>query len=141
MAVADEQGFASFYAAAYPRLVAQLLAVTGNLQEAEDVVREAFARASVRRERLCVYQVPEAWVRRSPTTSRSAGCAERGVGWCWRHGSDRLRTSRRCHPTGSRWWRRLAGCRCGSAKCSCRTTEPVCPSIRSGGSSGSRLDR
>lgn len=64
MATDDEQGFASFYAAAYPRLVAQLLAVTGNLQEAEDVVQEAFARASVRWQRLCVYQVPEAWVRR-----------------------------------------------------------------------------
>jgi RNA polymerase sigma-70 factor (ECF subfamily) len=64
MAVADKQGFASFHAAAYPRLVAQLLAVTGNLQEAEDVVQEAFARASVRWDRLCAYQVPEARVRR-----------------------------------------------------------------------------
>jgi RNA polymerase sigma-70 factor, ECF subfamily len=64
MASEDEQDFASFYGSAYPRLVAQILAVTGNLQEAEDVVQEAFARASVRWQRLRAYEVPEAWVRR-----------------------------------------------------------------------------
>jgi DNA-directed RNA polymerase specialized sigma24 family protein len=32
------------YDAAYPRLVGQLIAVTGSREEAEDVVQEAFAR-------------------------------------------------------------------------------------------------
>ena len=36
------------YAAAYPRLVGQLVGVTGDPAEAEDVVMEAFARAAAR---------------------------------------------------------------------------------------------
>jgi RNA polymerase sigma-70 factor, ECF subfamily len=56
--------FESFYAAAFQRLAGQLFVVTGDLQEAEDVTQEAFARASVRWARLRTYDVPEAWVRR-----------------------------------------------------------------------------
>jgi DNA-directed RNA polymerase specialized sigma24 family protein len=41
---ADE--FAAFYAGAFARPVGQLLLVTGELHEAEDVVQEALARAS-----------------------------------------------------------------------------------------------
>jgi RNA polymerase sigma-70 factor (ECF subfamily) len=59
---ADE--FAAFYAGAFARLVGQLLLVTGELHEAEDVVQEAFARASTRWSRLRDFDAPEAWVRR-----------------------------------------------------------------------------
>jgi RNA polymerase sigma-70 factor, ECF subfamily len=60
--VADD--FDAFYAASYHRVLKQLVLVTGELAEAEDVVQEAFARASVRWERLRRYELPEAWVRR-----------------------------------------------------------------------------
>ena len=56
--------FEEFYIGAVGRLLGQLLPVTGDLHEAEEVVQEAFARASVRWSRLRDYDVPEAWVRR-----------------------------------------------------------------------------
>jgi RNA polymerase sigma-70 factor (ECF subfamily) len=59
-----ERGFEEFYASSYGRLVVQVLAVTGNLADAEDAVQEAFARASVRWGRIGGYDLPEAWVRR-----------------------------------------------------------------------------
>lgn len=62
MAAAEE--FEQFYDAAFGRLVGQLFVVTGDLHEAEDVVQEAFARASTRWSRIQTYQLPEAWVRR-----------------------------------------------------------------------------
>ena len=40
------------YTASYRKLVAQLYAVTGNRQEAEDVVQEAFMRAIPRGEQV-----------------------------------------------------------------------------------------
>jgi DNA-directed RNA polymerase specialized sigma24 family protein len=46
------------------RLIGQLFPVTGDLHEAEEVVQEAFARASTRWRRIRDYDVPEAWVRR-----------------------------------------------------------------------------
>ena len=46
------------------RLLGQLFPVTGDLHEAEEIVQEAFARASTRWARLRDYDVPEAWVRR-----------------------------------------------------------------------------
>ena len=57
-------GFDEFYLRNYKRLVAELYGVVGNLQEAEDVVQEAFARASTRWDRVGGYDLPEAWVRR-----------------------------------------------------------------------------
>lgn len=51
------------YAASYRRLVAQLYAVTGNRQEAEDVVQEAFMRAMGRWDDVRTYDNAEAWLR------------------------------------------------------------------------------
>jgi RNA polymerase sigma-70 factor (ECF subfamily) len=62
MATGDD--FEGFFAMAYPRLVRQLFAVVGDVDEAEDVVQEAFARAAVRWQRICTYDDPQAWVRR-----------------------------------------------------------------------------
>jgi DNA-directed RNA polymerase specialized sigma24 family protein len=62
--MAGPREFETFYAASYRRLVTQLLGVTGNLHDAEDVVQEAFARAAVRWRRVSEYEAPEAWVRR-----------------------------------------------------------------------------
>jgi RNA polymerase sigma-70 factor, ECF subfamily len=59
-----DQEFEEFYQATAPRLVGQLLALTGDLHDAEDVVQEAFIRASVRWSRIRAYDRPEAWVRR-----------------------------------------------------------------------------
>ena len=60
----DETSFEEFYAGVFNRLVGQLVLVTGNLQEAEDVVQEALTRAAGRWARLRAYNVPEIWVRR-----------------------------------------------------------------------------
>jgi RNA polymerase sigma-70 factor (ECF subfamily) len=62
--VPHEDEFEVFYATAYARLVRQLLAYTGSRQDAEDVVQEAFARASVRWGIVGRLDLPEAWVRR-----------------------------------------------------------------------------
>ena len=51
------------YTTSYRRLVAQLHAVTGNRQEAEDVVQEAFMRAMGRWSDVRTYDNPEAWLR------------------------------------------------------------------------------
>lgn len=51
------------YAASYRRLVAQLHAVTGSRQEAEDVVQEAFVRAVGRWKDVQAYDSAEAWLR------------------------------------------------------------------------------
>src|SRR6266516_707702 len=72
--------FAAFYAGAFARLVGQLLLVTGNLPEAEDVVQEAFARATSHWSRLRDYDVPEAWVRRV-AINLAADRARRGRRW------------------------------------------------------------
>jgi len=62
--MAGSGSFEEFYSGAVGRLLGQLFPVTGDLHEAEEVVQEAFARASVRWPRLRDYDVPEAWVRR-----------------------------------------------------------------------------
>lgn len=58
------QGFDDLYAAAYPRLVAELTLITGSAPEAEDVVQEAFARALGRWRAVRNLDEPSAWVRR-----------------------------------------------------------------------------
>jgi predicted RNA polymerase sigma factor len=62
-AVPQRNEFEDFYQASYGRVVALLLAVLGNRQEAEDAAQEAFTRALARWPRLSTYEVPEAWVR------------------------------------------------------------------------------
>jgi RNA polymerase sigma-70 factor (ECF subfamily) len=62
--VADTEGFEEFYTATVGRLIGVLFPVTGDLHEAEDIVQEAYARASTRWARLRDYDAPEAWVRR-----------------------------------------------------------------------------
>lgn len=56
--------FSEFYAANFHSLVVQLLAQTGDLAEAQDVVQEAFCRALDRWSRLATYDDPAAWIRR-----------------------------------------------------------------------------
>jgi RNA polymerase sigma-70 factor (ECF subfamily) len=46
------------------RLLGLLVLVTGDAAEAEDIVREAFVRASARWRQLREHPAPEAWVRR-----------------------------------------------------------------------------
>jgi RNA polymerase sigma-70 factor (ECF subfamily) len=65
--------FEAFYTATYDRLVGQLLVVVGGLEEAEDVVQEAFVRACGRWSHVRDYQVPEAWVRRVALNLASSG--------------------------------------------------------------------
>ncbi|WP_341228794.1 SigE family RNA polymerase sigma factor [Nocardioides salarius] len=59
----DEREFDDFYAASYPRVVAQLYAMIGNRDEAEECVQEAFVRAWSHRRKLERTEHPEAWVR------------------------------------------------------------------------------
>jgi RNA polymerase sigma-70 factor, ECF subfamily len=56
--------FEAFYTGSVGRLLGQLFLITGDLHEAEEVVQEAFARASVRWSWLRDYNAPETWVRR-----------------------------------------------------------------------------
>ncbi|MHC3818519.1 SigE family RNA polymerase sigma factor [Streptomyces sp. DT9] len=58
-----EEEFDDFYATAYPRLVRQLYAMTGDLAEAQDVVQEAFIKAWDRRGRFSGAPSQEAWIR------------------------------------------------------------------------------
>jgi RNA polymerase sigma-70 factor (ECF subfamily) len=62
--VAGPGTFDSFYATSYDRILGQVVLVLGDLEESEDVVQDAFARASVRWSRIARYDAPEAWVRR-----------------------------------------------------------------------------
>jgi hypothetical protein len=81
--MAGDADFATFYEANYERLVVQLFAVTGNLQDAEDVVQEAFARACLRWRRLHAYGRPAAWCGgwRSIWPCRACGVPAARSGW------------------------------------------------------------
>src|SRR4029453_19393469 len=60
-AMTGRGSFEQFYTGAVNRLLGQLFLVTGNLHEAEEVVQDALARASVRWSWLRDYNAPEAW--------------------------------------------------------------------------------
>jgi RNA polymerase sigma-70 factor, ECF subfamily len=68
-----DDDFEAFYQASYHRLVGQLTVMTGSLEDAEDAVQEAFARASTRWATLREYEVPEAWVRRVALNLATSG--------------------------------------------------------------------
>lgn len=59
----DEQEFDDFYTASYARVVAQVYAMVGSRDEAEECVQEAFVRAWAHRRQLDRAEHPEAWVR------------------------------------------------------------------------------
>lgn len=56
--------FADFYAATYPRTVAELILLTGNRSDAEDAAQEAYVRCWRQWDRICRYDDPFGWVRR-----------------------------------------------------------------------------
>lgn len=59
----DEREFDAFYQTSFRRLTAQLYAMIGNRDEAEECVQEAFVRAWAHRRSLSRADAPEAWVR------------------------------------------------------------------------------
>jgi RNA polymerase sigma-70 factor (ECF subfamily) len=62
--VSGRREFDQFYRAVFGSLVGQLVLVTGDRQEAEDIAQEALSRAAARWHRLRDYDIPEAWVRK-----------------------------------------------------------------------------
>lgn len=59
----SDPDLASFYASAYPRLVAVLAAMADGLADAEGCVQDAFVKLIPRWDRISRYDDPEAWVR------------------------------------------------------------------------------
>jgi len=59
----DAEEFDHFYTVSFSRLVGQIYAMTGNRDEAQECVQEAFVRAWSHRRRLESARAPEAWVR------------------------------------------------------------------------------
>ncbi|KAB1927263.1 SigE family RNA polymerase sigma factor [Micromonospora noduli] len=81
--------FDDFYTSTYRRVVGQLYAMLGDLNEAEDAVQEAYCRAWQRRTKLNEYDSPEAWVRT---------VAYRIAVSSWRRARNRLAAHRRHGP-------------------------------------------
>jgi RNA polymerase sigma-70 factor (ECF subfamily) len=61
---ATRLGFEEFYAASFQGIATQLYAYTGDLDQAHELVQEAFCRAFARWSKLQGYDDPAAWVRR-----------------------------------------------------------------------------
>lgn len=59
----EAEEFDDFYAASFGRLVGQVYAMTGDREEAQECVQEAFVRAWSHRRALQQSRAPEAWVR------------------------------------------------------------------------------
>lgn len=59
----DESEFDDFYSSSFRRITAQLYAMIGDPDEAQECVQEAFVRAWSHRSKLDRDQHPEAWVR------------------------------------------------------------------------------
>ncbi|WP_159081580.1 RNA polymerase sigma factor [Nocardioides sediminis] len=66
----DRADLRHVYDVAYPRLVAQLYRVTGDLAEAEELVQGAFVRASTAERRFRRADDPEAWLRTAALRAR-----------------------------------------------------------------------
>lgn len=60
----DDQGLRELYAGSYARLVGIVGAVSGDRQEAEEAVQDAFVRLLGRWSTVSRYDDPEAWVRK-----------------------------------------------------------------------------
>ncbi len=60
----QSSGPEELYAASYFRLVGVLAVAAGSVEEAEDVVQDAFVRLIPRWSTVCRYDDPEAWVRK-----------------------------------------------------------------------------
>lgn len=88
--MSGDEEFAAFYQSSVRTLVGQLFVITGDLQEAEDVVQEAYVRAWGRWADLCGYDAPEAWVRRVAINLARNGVrrARRQLAAWVRHGPD-----------------------------------------------------
>ncbi|WP_134767823.1 sigma-70 family RNA polymerase sigma factor [Nocardioides sp. 1609] len=59
----DESEFDEFFTASFRRVTSQVYAMIGDLDEAQECVQEAFARAWSHRRKLDRAEHPEAWVR------------------------------------------------------------------------------
>lgn len=79
-----EAEFDAFYAVSAARVLRQLVLLTGDAAEAEDVTQEAFERAWLRWSTVRDLQSPEAWVRtvsRRLAVSRWRRMRNAGVAW------------------------------------------------------------
>ena len=119
------------YAASYSRLVGQLTGVTGDPVEAEDVVMDAFAKASRDPRAFARLDNPEAWLRTVAVNAARSRFRRfvRGRGWSPRCRSPRRTTT--CRRTTSPCSRRSAACPSASGRPSRCTTWPTCPWPRS----------
>ena len=134
--------FEEFYQATYHRLLRQLVLVTGDRGDAEDLLQDAYGRAVVRWRRLRDYQAPEAWVRRVAlrlATDRARRARRRAAALL------RLRPSRSpsidLSADALDLHTALRGCRPASARRWCCTTWWAYPSRRSPASSTCRWGR
>jgi RNA polymerase sigma-70 factor (ECF subfamily) len=62
MAVVDDTGFERWYRSEHPRLVSAFTVATGDVDVAQDLVAEAFARALARWDAVAAMESPTGWV-------------------------------------------------------------------------------
>ena len=105
---AASASFEEFYAATVGRLLGHLFLITGDLHAAEEIVQEAFTRASLRWSHLRDYDVPEAWVRRVAMNLAADRARSLRSPRCW---ACRTGRSRACLPEGGGRWRPCWGSR------------------------------
>jgi RNA polymerase sigma-70 factor, ECF subfamily len=61
--VVDQRSFEEFYLGSRMRLMRQLAMMTGDAEQAADVLQEAYVRAWQRWDRVSLFESPEGWVR------------------------------------------------------------------------------
>jgi len=133
--------FEEFYDATYGRLLRQIVLVTGDPGDAEDLLQDAYGRAAVRWKRLRDYQAPEAWVRRVAlrlATDRARRIRRRAAALCGcGHPGRRWNCQRTCWTSTTP----CAACRPASVRRWCFTIWWGCRSRRSPASSTCRWGR